>query len=284
MRGALLKAVPLWLWGVGASFLIMFALAATQLPATWAVREGNGTYGTWVATRSICEYRTCRTVGDFHPDRGGTIRTDIGLTGAREAPIGSRYRAIDTDGWENSVYIPGYKDAFSGRLWTSALFLVLLGAWFAGVVHIARKRSNRIAQDAMDNGTDDEDTILDREIKRFGAGARRGARLLSKNVHELDVPLPMPHDAAVRHVQTRLENEGGPLHELRGWRTESRRVFRFVFRSGRRYSNPAVITVAVLSVDSTNSTARVRGVAKAPLAQRDSGKKAALQVARRLSA
>ncbi|MFD8223149.1 hypothetical protein ACFV16_03135 [Streptomyces massasporeus] len=136
-----------------------------------------------------------------------------------------------------------------------------------------------------------EDRILVEELAALGAtsggsGRLTGlvARLLKKNVHEIDLVVPLPFDDAVRHVVTVLEGAGRrpgrPTHvEPRG----DRELIRVVTGGGAGGLNPVVVTALVIRGAGNTTAVKLRAAAKEGLIKQRAGEKTAARIAELLS-
>ncbi|GAA1224838.1 hypothetical protein GCM10009665_13830 [Kitasatospora nipponensis] len=143
---------------------------------------------------------------------------------------------------------------------------------------------------------DDEDRILAAAMGDLGAigggiggsrgGGRRGAtfaaRLLRKNVHEIELTLAMPLEAAADHVATVLAGAGQLLGAADTGPARARAV-RAVVGGGFGNMNPVVITVSLTDQGPRRTAATVRGAAKEGLIKQRAGEKTAKLVADRLA-
>ncbi|MFI2629524.1 hypothetical protein ACH5A2_03895 [Streptomyces collinus] len=135
-----------------------------------------------------------------------------------------------------------------------------------------------------------EDEILAEELAALGAvGGGSGrltrlvAKLMRKNVHEIDLELPLPFDDAVRRVARVLGHAGravGHMHVEPGMDQE---MIRVVTRGGALGMNPVVVTALVTRGGMSNSKVRLRAAAKEGLIKQRAGEKTAARIAGWLS-
>ncbi|WP_371673873.1 hypothetical protein OG985_43065 [Streptomyces sp. NBC_00289] len=135
-----------------------------------------------------------------------------------------------------------------------------------------------------------EDDILADELGALAAvsgGSGRLTRLVAKrmrkNVHEIDLVIPLPFDEAVKHVVTMLERAGravGPVPTEPGRDQETIRV---VAGCGVGGLNPVVVTALVTKGGEHASQVRLRAAAKEGLIKQRAGEKTAVRVAALLS-
>ncbi|GHE67431.1 hypothetical protein GCM10017771_91160 [Streptomyces capitiformicae] len=135
-----------------------------------------------------------------------------------------------------------------------------------------------------------EDEILAEELAALGAvvgGSRRltrlVAKLMRKNVHEIDLEMPLPFDDAVRRVAKVLGHAGravGSMHVEPGVDQETIRV---VTSGGAGGMNPVVVTALVTKGGMGSSKVRLRAAAKEGLIKQRAGEKTAARLAGWLS-
>jgi hypothetical protein len=114
------------------------------------------------------------------------------------------------------------------------------------------------------------------------AGARFAARLLPKDVHEIELILALPPDEALILTGSVLASLGEPVDETR--LADDKHELRAVVGSGALNLNPALVTLQLVATTSTSTTFKVRGVAKEGLIRQQAGRKAAERVAAALTA
>jgi hypothetical protein len=114
------------------------------------------------------------------------------------------------------------------------------------------------------------------------AGARLAARLLPKDVHEIELVLALPPDEALTLAGSVLASLGAPVDETR--LADDKHELRAVLGSGALNLNPALVTLQLVATTSTSTTVKVRGIAKEGLIPQRAGRKAAERVAAALTA
>ncbi|MFD3548672.1 hypothetical protein ACFWUW_24230 [Streptomyces sp. NPDC058655] len=138
---------------------------------------------------------------------------------------------------------------------------------------------------------DDEERILTEALGAAGAlgggsggrfGARFAAKRLRTDVHEIDLELEAPLDAAVEHVVGVLAPLGG-LVEAGSVRESAAgpvvRVVRAVVGGGFANMNPVVVTVSLSAAGQRTTAVSVRGAAKEGLVRQRAGEKTAKRIA-----
>ncbi|WP_033306939.1 hypothetical protein RFN58_04290 [Streptomyces iakyrus] len=132
-----------------------------------------------------------------------------------------------------------------------------------------------------------EDEILAEELAdlaaRGGRLTRLVAQLMRKNVHEIDLEMPLPFDDAVRRVANVLGLAGravGPMHVEP---CVDQKTIRVVTRGGALGMNPVVVTALVTNCGMGSSKVRLRAAAKEGLIKQRAGEKTATQLAGWLS-
>ncbi|MFE0674821.1 hypothetical protein [Streptomyces sp. NPDC058867] len=142
-----------------------------------------------------------------------------------------------------------------------------------------------------------EDRILAEELAALSAtgGASGGlvrmvAKVMRKNVHEVDLLVPLPFEDALRHVSEVLgrvgrvvpvgsgesETEGEREGESQG---EGRATVRVVTGGGVGGLNPVVVTARVLSGAEAGTEVWLRAAAKEGLIRQRAGERTAVSVA-----
>ncbi|MFB6848166.1 hypothetical protein ACFCXS_25415 [Streptomyces sp. NPDC056373] len=132
---------------------------------------------------------------------------------------------------------------------------------------------------------DHEDQILADELAALAAAAgawggltRFVAKLMRKNVREIDLVVALPFDDAVEHVASVLGRAGrtvGPVPES----DEAQRTIRVVVGGGAGGLNPVVVTARVRQGGATDSEVRLRAAAKEGLIRQRAGERTAARVA-----
>jgi hypothetical protein len=134
-----------WLWWVGVPIfaIAMIVAVVPQVSPAYRARFGSGTPGVFVALERTCQPHECEWHGDFHPDDGRTVETNVQMqTGAGKLYQGARVAAVDTGA-------SGYVFPASGGwdwLWTSAFLIGSIGlfvAWLATLWRALARRRRR---------------------------------------------------------------------------------------------------------------------------------------------
>ncbi|WP_437063536.1 hypothetical protein [Streptomyces sp. enrichment culture] len=135
-----------------------------------------------------------------------------------------------------------------------------------------------------------EDDILAEELAALGAvGGGSGrlvrmvAKLMSKNVHEIDLLVPLPFDDVVRRVARVLGRAGRAVEAVPVGSREDEETIRVVASGGAGGMNPVVVTARVLKVDEGSSEVWLRAAAKEGLIRQRAGEKTAVRLAALLS-
>lgn len=139
----------------------------------------------------------------------------------------------------------------------------------------------------MDEG---EDQILADELAALGAmsggsGRLTGlvAKLMKKNVHEIDLAIPLPFDDAVQRVVSVLGGAGPTVGAMRVGDGRDQEMIRVVAGGGVGGLNPVVVTVLVTKGTENSSAVRLRAAAKEGLVKQRAGEKTATRLAALLS-
>ncbi|MFD8233273.1 hypothetical protein ACFV20_15525 [Streptomyces sp. NPDC059696] len=132
---------------------------------------------------------------------------------------------------------------------------------------------------------DHEDQILADELAALAAsvGAWGGltrcvAKLMRKNVHEIDLAVALPFEEAVERVASVLEGAGrtvGPVPRS----GEDQRTIRVVAGGGTGGMNPVVVTARVTRGGAPVSKVRLRAAAKEGLIRQRAGERTATRLA-----
>ncbi|MEV1050238.1 hypothetical protein [Streptomyces sp. NPDC049887] len=135
-----------------------------------------------------------------------------------------------------------------------------------------------------------EDRILADELASLGAvGAGGGrlvrvvARMMRKNVHEIDLLVPLPFDDVVRRVSSVLGRAGRAVETEPVGAGGNEETIRVVAGGGAGGLNPVVVTAWVLKADGNSSEVRLRAAAKEGLIRQRAGEKTAVRLAALLS-
>ncbi|MFB7927709.1 hypothetical protein ACFC4C_01235 [Streptomyces sp. NPDC056039] len=134
-----------------------------------------------------------------------------------------------------------------------------------------------------------EDRILADELAALGAvGGGSGllvrvvAKLMRKDVHEIDLLVPLPFDEAVERVSGVLNGAGRAVETLSVGSGEDETI-RVVARGGVGGLNPVVVTARVLKANEASSEVWLRAAAKEGLIRQRAGQKTAVRLAAQLS-
>ncbi|MEU4467548.1 hypothetical protein AB0G20_28385 [Streptomyces sp. NPDC024017] len=130
-----------------------------------------------------------------------------------------------------------------------------------------------------------EDDILADELAALAAGTGGGggltrfvAKLMKKNVHEIDLVVLLPFEDAVEHVAKVLERAGrtvGSVPEP----GDGQLTIRVVAGGGAGGLNPVVVTALVTRGDASSSKVRLRAAAKEGLIKQRAGERTATRLA-----
>ncbi|WP_405651696.1 hypothetical protein [Streptomyces sp. NBC_00019] len=136
----------------------------------------------------------------------------------------------------------------------------------------------------------DEDQILADELAALGAqsggsGRLTGlvAKLMRKNVHEIDLVIPLPFGDAVERVAGVLGGGGQPVVSMRIGDGRDQEMMRVVVGGGFGSLNPVVVTVLVTKGTEDSSAVRLRAAAKEGLVKQRAGEKTATRLAASLT-
>jgi hypothetical protein len=131
-----------------------------------------------------------------------------------------------------------------------------------------------------------EDEILGEELSALAAGAGGGggltrfvAKLMKKNVHEIDFVLPLPFEDAVERVVEVLERAGRTVDPLTVRPGGDRHTIRVVASGGSGGMNPVVVTALVTKGGETSSAVWLRAAAKEGLIKQRVGEQTATRLA-----
>lgn len=134
-----------------------------------------------------------------------------------------------------------------------------------------------------------EDQILAAELAVLGAmGGGSGrlvrvvAKLMRKNVHEIDLLVPLPFDDAVKRV-SRVFGRAGRVVETESVRLDEDETIRIIAGGGAGGLNPVVVTARVLKTDGDSSNVWLRAAAKEGLIRQRAGEKTAVRLAAQLN-
>ncbi|KUN69787.1 hypothetical protein AQJ46_18655 [Streptomyces canus] len=131
-----------------------------------------------------------------------------------------------------------------------------------------------------------EDEILADELAALGAvGGGSGrltrlvAKLMKKNVHEIDLDMPLPFEGAVERVVEVLGRAGRAVGPTRVEPDTNQETIRVVTGGGAGGLNPVVVTAVVTRGGTGNSKVRLRAAAKEGLVKQRAGEKTAALLA-----
>ncbi|WP_046259700.1 hypothetical protein [Streptomyces sp. WM6386] len=129
----------------------------------------------------------------------------------------------------------------------------------------------------MDQG---EDQILADALAALG-GRLTGfvAKLMRKNVDEIDLVVPLPFGDAVERVVAVLGEGGQPVVPMRVGDDRDQEMMRVVVGGGLGGLNPVVVTVRVTRGTEDSSAVRLRAAAKEGLVKQRAGEKTAARLA-----
>ncbi|GGJ63163.1 hypothetical protein [Streptomyces brasiliensis] len=135
-----------------------------------------------------------------------------------------------------------------------------------------------------------EDQILAEELAALGAvsGGSGGlvrvvAKLMRKNVYEIDLLVPLPFDDAVNRVSSVLGRAGRAVETAPVGSGEDEETIRVVASGGAGGLNPVVVTARVLKADEDSSEVWLRAAAKEGLIRQRAGEETAVRLAALLS-
>ncbi|OII69391.1 MULTISPECIES: hypothetical protein [unclassified Streptomyces] len=131
-----------------------------------------------------------------------------------------------------------------------------------------------------------EDEILAGELAALGAASGGSGRLvrvvaglLGKDVHEVELLVPLPFDAAVQHVSRVLGRAGRACAAPPAGSGGYAETIRVVARGGALGMNPVVVTARVSKGGEHSSEVRLRAAAKEGLIRQRAGEKTAARLA-----
>ncbi|WP_343239484.1 hypothetical protein [Streptomyces sp. SID7909] len=134
-----------------------------------------------------------------------------------------------------------------------------------------------------------EDQILAEELAALGAvGGGSGrlvgmmAKLMRKNVHEVDLHIASPFDDVVKHVTDVLAKAGRAVETPHISPGEDETI-RVVVGGGAGGLNPVVVTARVLKAEDDRSEVWLRAAAKEGLIRQRAGEETAVRLAAELS-
>lgn len=109
------------------------------------------------------------------------------------------------------------------------------------------------------------------------------AKLMRKNVHEIDLLVPLPFDDVVKRVSSVLGKAGRAVETMPVDSGEDEETIRVVAGGGAGGLNPVVVTARVLKADEDSSEVWLRAAAKEGLIRQRAGEKTAVRLAAQLS-
>lgn len=109
------------------------------------------------------------------------------------------------------------------------------------------------------------------------------AKLMRKNVHEIDLLVPLPFDDVVKRVASVLGMAGRAVETEPLGSGEDDETIRVVASGGAGGLNPVVVTARVLKVDEDSAEVWLRAAAKEGLIGQRTGEKTAVRLAAQLS-
>ena len=109
------------------------------------------------------------------------------------------------------------------------------------------------------------------------------AKLMRKNVHEIDLVIPLPFGDAVERVAGVLGGGGQPVVSMRAGDGRDQEMMRVVVGGGFGGLNPVVVTVLVTKGTEDSSSVRLRAAAKEGLVKQRAGEKTATRLAASLT-
>ncbi|WP_174569446.1 hypothetical protein [Streptomyces qaidamensis] len=112
----------------------------------------------------------------------------------------------------------------------------------------------------------------------WGGLTRFVAKLMRKNVHEIDLDVALPFEDTVERVAHVLGRAGRRVHLLSEPRTEQRMI-RVVAGGGVGGMNPVVVTALVTKGGASDSQVRLRAAAKEGLIRQRAGEQTAIRLA-----
>jgi hypothetical protein len=130
-----------------------------------------------------------------------------------------------------------------------------------------------------------EDQILADELARLGAVGGGGGRLvrlvatlMRKNVHEIDMVIPLPFNDTVKRVSGVLNPIGRAVEAMQVGHGRNEETIRIVASGGAGGMNPVVVTALVRHGGENSTEVRIRAAAKEGLIKQRAGEKTAIRV------
>lgn len=130
----------------------------------------------------------------------------------------------------------------------------------------------------------DEDELLAEALGAAGGGlGRRGtefaAKRLKKNVHEIDLRLPLAFEGAVERVHDVLAAMGRQVDPVPPEPSTNRRTIRVITGGGAGGMNPVLVTAVLTRAEAGATSVLLRAAAKEGLIKQRAGEKAAKRIA-----
>ncbi|MCX4586090.1 hypothetical protein [Streptomyces sp. NBC_01481] len=131
-----------------------------------------------------------------------------------------------------------------------------------------------------------EDEILAEELAAVAAFAGGGgrltrfvAKLMKKNVLEIDLVVPLPFEEAVEYVVHVLGRAGRTVDPVPVEPGPDQQTIRVLARGGYGGMNPVLVTAVVTNGEETKSEVRLRAAAKEGLIKQRAGEQTATHLA-----
>jgi hypothetical protein len=126
----------------------------------------------------------------------------------------------------------------------------------------------------------DEDELLVEALGALGGrGAEFAARRLKKNVHEVDLPLPLAIEDAVERVYHVLAGVGSLVDTAQPEPTANRPTVRVITGGGAWGLNPVVVTAVLTRTEAKVTSVLLRAAVKEGLIKQRAGEKTAKRIA-----
>jgi hypothetical protein len=130
----------------------------------------------------------------------------------------------------------------------------------------------------------DEDELLVKALGALGGGRGRlgtefTARRLKKNVHEIDLRLPLAIEDAVERVHHVLAAVGREVDPVQPEPSASRRTIRVITGGGVGGLNPVLVTAVLTRAEPKVTSVLLRAAAKEGLIKQRAGEKTAKRIA-----
>ncbi|MFJ7340811.1 hypothetical protein ACIQU3_11025 [Streptomyces sp. NPDC101110] len=124
----------------------------------------------------------------------------------------------------------------------------------------------------------DELAALAAAVGAWGGLTRFVAKLMRKNVHEIDLVAALPFEETVERVAAVLERAGRRVGSAPG-PGKDQRTIRVVVGGGAGGMNPVVVTARVTKGGAAHSEVRLRAAAKEGLIRQRAGERTATRLA-----